>query len=126
MVTRYDKGLILILAAFIVVTFFAQFYIAKTLGTEANSEITVKTGRLEQGYYSTEQEKKVELEGKEGPFIFEINNGKVRMVDSRCPHKVCIAQGWISGPDEVIVCAPNRVVISFKGEKGAEVDAVSR
>ena len=52
----------------------------------------------------------------------KFSDGKVRVVSSTCPDKVCVKTGDISEAGEVIVCVPNRVSIKLAGKK--EFDAV--
>lgn len=52
----------------------------------------------------------------------KLSDGKVRVVSSTCPDKVCVNTGDISEAGEVIVCVPNRVSIKLAGKK--EFDAV--
>lgn len=62
------------------------------------------------------------IPGHAGDSYVEISEGRVRMVDSACPDKLCVRTGWISRPGESIVCLPNRVVIEIKsGEDGPDV-----
>lgn len=85
--------------------------------------------------YSAELAGTYTVPGELGPTTFEIKNGRVRIIDSPCPNKTCIAQGW----HNPLVCLPNKVMISVEGEasvKGGlgrgresqevELDAVSQ
>ncbi|WP_022849913.1 NusG domain II-containing protein [Limisalsivibrio acetivorans] len=58
--------------------------------------------------------------------ILEVNNSRVRFIESDCNAKVCIRTGWISGCGEAAVCAPNKVAVYIECSDGAEADAVSR
>lgn len=51
------------------------------------------------------------VRGAIGNSTFEISGGRVRMVSSDCPDKVCEKMGWIERPGQVIVCLPNRVIL---------------
>ena len=62
------------------------------------------------------------VEGPMGVTQIIIENGHARIGDSPCPHKYCIRMGPISRRGEVVVCVPNRVVLSIVG--GNESDAV--
>ena len=64
------------------------------------------------------------VKSKEGYLYVEIDNGKVHVLDSTCPDKLCIKQGWISNVGETIVCLPNRITISIVGGNES-VDSVS-
>lgn len=62
------------------------------------------------------------VDGFQGESHVEIEGGRVRMVDSACPDKLCVRTGWISRPGQSIVCLPNRVVIEIvSGEGGPDV-----
>ncbi|NPV69035.1 MAG: NusG domain II-containing protein [Firmicutes bacterium] len=51
-----------------------------------------------------------------GNSTFEISGGRVRMLSSDCPDKVCIRMGWAAQPGQVIVCLPNRVVLKVESK----------
>lgn len=42
----------------------------------------------------------------------EVRDGRVRVLESTCPHQVCVKTGWIDRPGQVIVCVPARMVIT--------------
>jgi hypothetical protein len=51
------------------------------------------------------------VQGAIGKSTFEISGGRVRMVSSDCPDKVCVRTGWVSRAGQVIVCIPNRIIL---------------
>ena len=55
-----------------------------------------------------------EIKGSLGTTTFEIRGGKIRIIDSPCPNKICVHQGW----DSPLVCLPNNVIIML--EEGEE------
>jgi len=63
------------------------------------------------------------VRGDLGIGVFEIENGRVRMVSSPCRDKICIHRGRIDQAGETIICLPNRVAIRVLGQ--ARVDALS-
>ena len=80
--------------------------------------------------YSVSQNGTYTVAGELGPTTFEIKDGRVRIIDSPCPNKTCISQGW----HNPLVCLPNKVMITVENETGqgrgrsngeAELDAVS-
>ncbi|MBC7319851.1 NusG domain II-containing protein [bacterium] len=72
---------------------------------------------------SISENKIVEVSGPLGVSIIEINNGKVRMLSSPCPDKLCVKEGYINKSGQVIVCVPNRIVIKIEGR--ASLDALT-
>lgn len=55
----------------------------------------------------------------------EIKNNSIRIVESDCPHRICVHSGAISRPGEIIVCVPNKVMIEIQGKDESGFDAVS-
>lgn len=62
--------------------------------------------------YSASQNGTYSVAGDLGTTTFEIKDGRVRIIDSPCPNKTCINQGW----HNPLVCLPNKVMISVEGE----------
>jgi hypothetical protein len=60
------------------------------------------------------------------PVQFEIARGHMRIQKIACPRKLCMHTGWISRPGEMIVCAPNAILIEVvESSDLSEYDAVS-
>jgi len=70
--------------------------------------------------YSAKANGIYKVQGAIGITTFEIKDGKIRIIDSPCPNKICVHQGW----DSPLVCLPNNVIISLEDEEG-EYDAVA-
>lgn len=58
----------------------------------------------------------LEVDGKDGPTIIEIDSGRTRIVRSTCPdnhrHQV---EGWIAQGGAALACVPNQVVLDLSG-----------
>ncbi len=67
---------------------------------------------------------RITAEGVLGNSVLEVREGRIRMVSSPCPDKLCIHQGWTSKPGQSIVCVPNAVSVSIEGKGG--VDSIVR
>ena len=68
-------------------------------------------------------------EGVLGKVSVVVSGGEVGLVDSPCPLKICEKTGRISRRGEIIVCAPNQVlvkIITGTTDAGPVLDAVSR
>lgn len=65
--------------------------------------------------------------GPLGETVVEINDGRVRVKESPCPHKICVQMGFRDKKGDVIACIPNRVIVRIVGdERGKEVDGLTR
>jgi len=56
-----------------------------------------------------------------GDTVVSVANGAVSITESPCPHGYCKHMGPISHRGEIIVCAPNHVMITISG--GSDTDA---
>lgn len=104
--TRYDfilAGIILLLSATSVMSL-------KGTGQDGGKALVHRDGKLIQEY-SLDQKKVIKLED----MVMEINEGRIRVIDSDCPNKICVNAGWASTPAQTIVCAPNKVLIEIAG-----------
>ena len=66
-----------------------------------------------------------ELHLPEGSMKLEIKKGRIRVLQSSCPHGLCVDIGWIKTDRIPIVCVPNKVIIEIKGSD-SHYDAISQ
>lgn len=71
--------------------------------------------------YDLEVDTFATFSGPVGETTIEIRDHKVRVHDSDCRNKVCIAAGWVSSPGDWIICLPNDVFVLVEGTV-AEMD----
>ena len=71
--------------------------------------------------YSAKANGIYKVQGAIGITTFEIKDGRIRIIDSPCPNKICVHQGW----DSPLVCLPNNVIITLEDEEG-EFDALTK
>lgn len=107
----------------VAVIFFAVFSFLKIHKTKADEVLVTANGK--EFSYSLEKDGIYTVKGVLGITTFEIQNGKIRIIDSPCPNKTCIAMGF----SDIIVCLPNNVMIqkiSHSQKNNGEIDAVSQ
>ena len=66
-----------------------------------------------------------EVEGTQGPIQIEVKEGAIRVRQENSKHHYCSIQGFVSSPNQPIVCLPNETVITIEGKTDAE-DVVIR
>ncbi|HOB16632.1 MAG TPA: NusG domain II-containing protein [Defluviitoga sp.] len=56
---------------------------------------------------------------EDGEFLMNVEyyNDAVRVTEASCPDKVCQNTGWVSTPNQPIVCIPNKVVVKPTGKQ---------
>jgi hypothetical protein len=87
-------------------------------------EIEVKGKLYKKLPLDNSSNERIQIDTDLGNNIIEIINGKIRILDADCPDKICIQDGSISKPGDILVCLPHKVVISIKGQN-SETDALS-
>lgn len=65
------------------------------------------------------------LQGPMGASEVEIGSAGIRMRTSTCRFQRCVHRGWVRQQGDMIVCIPNRIVVTILGAS-ASFDAVSR
>jgi hypothetical protein len=69
----------------------------------------------------------IQVEGPLGPTRVQIADGRVRVLDSCCPNKICILTGSIHAEGELLACVPNHIIIRIEGAGGTgDYDLLSR
>ncbi len=55
-----------------------------------------------------------------------VQPGRICVSEADCPDKICVNRGWLAEGSLPIVCAPHRLVVTFKDASGAKVDAAAQ
>lgn len=66
------------------------------------------------------------FESENGQNLLIIEDGQAYIKEASCPDHICINQGRICRDGEVIVCLPNRLVVTVEGGESGETDAETR
>ncbi len=98
-------------------------FITKKTSSRTGNKIVAVANKIRYEY-SAEKNGVYSVQGSLGTTTFEVKNGKIRITDSPCPEKKCVAQGWGSP----LVCLPNNVIITLENtsSKTGEFDAISQ
>jgi hypothetical protein len=76
-------------------------------------------GKL-QGIYDLSENRVVQIDSANGHNTMEIRDGQVSMTEADCPNGDCMAFGGIRLTNQVIVCLPNKVVLTLRGSGGPD------
>jgi hypothetical protein len=110
--TRNDRRLV---ALVVVIAALAAAYLLflRLAGSPVTVVITTEKGETAREKLGPPP-RTVTVTGPVGKSIIEFQDSRVHMLWSDCPDKICMKQGWISEAGQVIVCMPNKVVISVR------------
>ena len=67
----------------------------------------------------------ITVQGATGPVIIRVDSGEAWIESSNCPHLYCVREGRIQRQGEMVVCLPNRVVLSVGGGQEALLDGIT-
>lgn len=81
------------------------------------AEISVDGEPYKTVSFDKNNDETIDIKSKLGTNVIKVQDNKIGVVDADCPDKVCIHDGFIEKPGQMLVCLPNKVVIEIKGEK---------
>ncbi|MTI68775.1 MAG: NusG domain II-containing protein [Firmicutes bacterium] len=123
--TKWDKMLIFFI---IIISLSGLYFVKEVAVNEGAQYIRVEVNGKEYKKISlgaNMEGKTIEVKTEYGFNKIEIGKNKVRMIESDCHDQLCVKQGWINAPGNVVVCLPNRLVIELEGSKESKVDEIS-
>jgi hypothetical protein len=112
---KLDYVIIVVLALFTITSFVGTLLNSNRKYNEKYVKIEVD-GKLYDTYTLINHEETIKIKTKLGENLIQIKDGKVHVLDADCPDKVCIKDGYISEPGQILVCLPNKVVVEVKGK----------
>ena len=115
---RYDIILISVILALAIIISFVMI-----LTREGGNYVEVELDGELVATYSLEEEGEYILNG--GTNILVIKEGEAYLIYADCPDHRCIRYGKISFVGESIICLPNRLAITVRGDSDDGVDIVS-
>jgi hypothetical protein len=89
-------------------------FLAGPKNASADASVHITAEGAEYTVVPLNEDRTINVPGPLGKTTVEIKGGRVRVLDSPCPNKICISQGWIERSGETITCLPNRVSITVK------------
>lgn len=101
------------------------FFFAQGWFNDENSVQVIVDDPQGTSIYPLDQATLLEVQGTLGSTIVEIKDEKVRVLESPCSQKICVAASYIKRPGDWIACLPNGVFIRLEGEAEGEIDVHS-
>jgi hypothetical protein len=92
---------------------------ALALGLRAEARparAVVLSGRTVVAVLPLDRDTTLPVQGRIGELVVTVANGAVRVSQSTCPQRLCVAMGERRRPGEMLACVPNAVLIRLQGE----------
>ena len=58
-----------------------------------------------------------QVDGDNGIVKLEVNNKRIRVLEETSNYHLCSKQGYISKPNESIICLPNKIIIEIPSDE---------
>ncbi len=113
---------ILDIAIFLLSVIAVVFISISVYATQGNTLYVHISGATGEWIESLDKDQKLQIPGPLGITYVHIENHSVRIEDSPCENKLCIAMGAISQANQWVACLPNKVFVRI--ESGAQKDEI--
>lgn len=117
------KGDMLLILAMIVLSI-ASLYLIRVSQTAGRTAVITVDG-IERKRLSLSNDGELTVHGPIGETVIKVENNHVRVLRSDCAAKVCVKTGRIQHTGQMIVCVPNKVVISITANHQRSIDVVT-
>lgn len=117
------RGNIILYLALLVVALYGLAYYFTASAPEAMIVVEVD-GKKVAVYplYAPDRDEYIDIQGINGITRIQLQDGRVRAIESACPDKICVNTGWISNSSLPIACLPNRVIIKIINAPTEDID----
>ncbi|GIO42720.1 MULTISPECIES: NusG domain II-containing protein [Paenibacillus] len=68
------------------------------------------------------EDEEIDIQTEYGHNILKKYDGGIQMIYADCPKKISMAMGFISRPNQTIICVPNRVFVEIVGSPSPDID----
>ncbi|TDI99764.1 MAG: NusG domain II-containing protein [Caldithrix sp.] len=120
LLTRGDK----ILASALILISILSFTVLKAVKQPGQIAV-IKVENRQKFSKNLNRAEKFSVSGHISETVIEIVDGAIRIIGSGCPQKLCVRQGSIRQIGEIIVCVPNKLIISIGGTRKDKFDAIT-
>jgi hypothetical protein len=115
---------------FMIILFFAlavlSFFLMPRWLSASTSKIEILSENKVVGRYSLSQNKLVDVTGPLGVTRVAISSGRVSILSSPCPHKMCMKMGDFGSEGGCLACVPNEIIVRGEEENPEGLDAVTK
>lgn len=111
---------ILLGIVFAVAACFFGIWLLKPESEKKQVEVTVD--KKFYGTYRLDEDQTIDISGMN---VLVIENGHVKMKEASCPDLLCVHHKAIAKDGESIICLPNKIVVTIRGEEENTVDAMT-
>ncbi|MBQ1922913.1 MAG: NusG domain II-containing protein [Lachnospiraceae bacterium] len=123
-IRKADIVLFIVLLAF----GFAMLFFTIRAASSPGDQVVINVDGTEYGRYPLDRDRVIEIQNGDRLNIVTIKDGGVSMSYSTCKNQICVHEGEVTAPGQLIVCLPNYVIVEIEGGEGSDeaLDAIAQ
>lgn len=123
-IRKADIVLFIVLLAF----GFAMLFFTIRAASSPGEQVVINVDGTEYGRYPLDRDRVIEIQNGDRLNIVTIKDGGVSMYYSTCKNQICVHEGEVTAPGQLIVCLPNYVIVEIEGGEGSDeaLDAIAQ
>ena len=123
-IRKADIVLFIVLLAF----GFAMLFFTIRAASSPGEQVVINVDGTEYGRYPLDRDRVIEIQNGNRLNIVTIKDGGVSMTYSTCKNQICVHEGEVTAPGQLIVCLPNYVIVEIEGGEGSDeaLDAIAQ
>ncbi|MCR5100401.1 MAG: NusG domain II-containing protein [Butyrivibrio sp.] len=121
---RIIKNDIVLISIFIIVSIVS--FVVVFASASFGSRVIVSINGTTMYELDLSEDIEIDIDSEYGHNKLVIEDGECFLSDADCPDGLCIKQGKISKNGQSIICLPNKLVLTIKGEDETEIDTIAR
>ncbi len=123
-IRKADIVLFIVLLAF----GFAMLFFTIRAASSPGQQVVINVDGNEYGRYPLDQDNVIEIHNGDRQNTVTIKDGGVSMSYSTCENQICVHEGVVTTPGQLIVCLPNYVIVEIEGGEDSDeaLDAIAQ
>jgi hypothetical protein len=123
-IRKADIVLFIVLLAF----GFAMLFFTIRAASSPGEQVVINVDGNEYGRYPLDQDNVIEIHNGDRQNTVTIKDGGVSMSYSTCENQICVHEGVVTTPGQLIVCLPNYVIVEIEGGEDSDeaLDAIAQ
>ena len=123
-IRKADIVLFIVLLAF----GFAMLFFTIRAASSPGQQVVINVDGNEYGRYPLDQDNVIEIHNGDRQNTVTIRDGGVSMSYSTCENQICVHEGVVTTPGQLIVCLPNYVIVEIEGGEDSDeaLDAIAQ
>lgn len=122
------KGDIILIGIYLVMSIILIVYIfnyQNSIKDNMSVQIKLDGEVIQQESLPQKERKIIPIRSKYGENFIVIHDNDVAILEADCPNQICIKDGTINKPGQILVCLPNHLTVEILGQRTDDIDIIN-